>query len=570
MKKTLTILASQLNFTVGAIEDNAKIIKSVILNHQANHDLILFPELSLTGYPPEDLLFRESLHYRVEKALKMIATITQDCHVVVGHPIFENNQLFNAASIFYQGCCIQQYCKQKLPNQGVFDEKRYFTPGPETPCLLTINNYSIGLCICEDLWQKGPAERLIKAGCEVLVCINASPYDYKKHPQRIALLERYAKQGLTVVYVNLVGGQDDLVFDGQSFALDQNGKRCAQLPAFIEANETITLSKGLLQGPITQPQSQEAEIYNALVLGTHDYVKKHGFPGVLLGLSGGVDSALTLAIAVDALGAEHVHALIMPSRFTAPMSIDDAQQQAKIMGVKTTVLSIEPTFEAMLNTLSESFKVLPANITEHHSTISANMSEELRMNNPSSALRAPSPRAGEEGVKKETLWKENMQARIRGMLLMAFSNKTGDMVLTTSNKSESAVGYATLYGDMAGGFAVLKDVLKTQVYPLAYYRNSVAAVIPERVLTRAPSAELAENQTDQDSLPPYSILDAIIKAYVENTEDADWIISQGFSEEVVHKVIKLIKQNEYKRRQAAPGPKISPRAFSRDPITSKY
>ena len=538
MKRTLNILACQVNFTVGAIEDNAEKIISIIQGNQQKYDLILFPELALTGYPPEDLLFRKTLHLRVQNALRAIASATQNCHVIVGHPLFENTPssetitCFNAASIFYQGQCLQHYRKQQLPNHGVFDEKRYFTPGPPEPCLLTINNYQLALCICEDIWHTTAVDQVLLAGAEVLLCINASPYDYEKHNRRIQLLKKYSEQNLAIIYVNLVGGQDDLIFDGQSLAFDSKGTLQARLPAFIETNASITFAEKTIHAPIAAEQSQEETIYQALVLGTRDYVKKHGFPGVLLGLSGGIDSALTLAIAVDALGAEKVMAVMMPSRFTANMSIEDAIQQANALQVAYKTLSIEPTFEAALDTLSESFKGLPKNSTE-----------------------------------------ENLQARIRGMLLMALSNKTGSLVLTTSNKSESAVGYATLYGDMAGGFSVLKDVLKTQVYRLALYRNTISSVIPARAIERPPSAELAENQTDQDSLPPYPILDAIIQAYVENNEDAAAIIAQGFSPEVVDKVILLIKKNEYKRRQAAPGPKISPRAFTRDwryPITNQY
>src|SRR3990167_833312 len=427
MKKTLKILACQTNVTVGAIEANAQKIKSIILNNQTAHDLIVFPELALTGYPPEDLLFRKTLHDRVEKALQGIAKITQDCHVIVGHPLLlllnepasTKSLCFNAASIFYQGQCVKRYRKQHLPNQGVFDEKRYFIPGPPEPCLFTINKYQLALCICEDIWQPGPVQQAITGGTDILLCINASPYDYNKQNQRLALLKEHAQKGLTIIYVNLVGGQDDLVFDGQSIAIDQSGKICARLPAFIETNDTITITEQKVTGPIAPSPREEENIYNALVLGTRDYVTKHGISGVLLGLSGGIDSALTLAIAVDALGANRVHAVTMPSRYTAAISIEDATKQAKIMNVSCTTLSIEPTFEALLRTLSESFKGLPLDITE-----------------------------------------ENCQARIRGVLLMALSNKTGNLVLTTSNKSESAVGYATLYGDMAGGFFVLKEELK--------------------------------------------------------------------------------------------------------------
>lgn len=541
MKKQLQILACQLNLTVGAIEANAEKIKTIILNHQAQHQLIVFPELCLTGYPPEDLLLRPNLYERLESALQSIAQVIQDCYVVIGHPVQEINPIttettkntyFNVASIFHQGQCLHRYQKQQLPNYGVFDEQRYFTSGPAQPCLWTINGQRIGICICEDIWHEKPIAQLLNQHIDLLVCINASPYDNDKYQRRLACLTQQAQKGLAILYVNLVGGQDDLLFDGQSLAINPDGQVGARLPAFIETTTTLTFAEKTLQGPIAPLMENIESIYQALVLGTRDYVLKNGFSSVLLGLSGGIDSALTLAIAVDALGATNVHAVLMPSRHTAAMSNDDAKHQAATMGVAHTLLPIEPCFEAFLDTLAESFKGLPPNIAE-----------------------------------------ENLQARIRGTLLMALSNKTGKMVLTTSNKSESAVGYTTLYGDMAGGFCVLKDVLKTQVYQLAEYRNSISLVIPERVIKRPPSAELSPNQTDQDSLPPYDILDSIIDCYVEKNWDKERIIEQGFSTEVVEKVIKLIRQNEYKRRQSPPGTRISPRALTRDwryPITCGY
>lgn len=532
MHPSLDILMAQINPTVGGIEANAEKIIAIIQKEQQKHDLIVFPELAITGYPPEDLLFREDLHLRVERALETIEHSTKDCHVIVGHPSLEQGQCFNAATVFYRGASVARYHKQRLPNYGVFDEERYFTPGLPKPCILQIKDYRFGLCICEDIWQEGPVEQIINAGAKGLICINASPFDYGKPARREALLYDYAKQGLVIIYVNQIGGQDELVFDGQSMAFDNQGKLCARAPAFTEQLQTVTLKGENLFSLLTPTLDQDKLIYEALVCGTKDYIEKNGFPGVLVGLSGGIDSALTLAIAVDAIGASRVHAVMMPSRYTATMSLEDAQLQLKLLGVQGSLLSIEPAFNSLLETLAPSFKGLAADTTE-----------------------------------------ENLQARIRGMLLMALSNKTGSMVLTTSNKSETAVGYATLYGDMAGGFAVLKDVLKTQVYALAHYRNRITPVIPERVISRAPSAELAENQTDQDSLPDYAILDAIIKAYMEDNLAAADLIEQGFRADEVNKVIRLIKRNEYKRRQAAPGVKISPRAFGRDwrcPITSGF
>ncbi|VEG89635.1 NAD+ synthase [Legionella spiritensis] len=532
MNPGLSILVGQINSTVGAVSKNAANLTEIITTHQNHHDLIIFPELCLTGYPPEDLLFRQGFHQQVRDKLNAIAAEIHDCHVVIGHPWIDGGQCYNAASVFYQGKLVTRYYKQKLPNYGVFDEFRYFTPGPATPCIITIKGHRFGLCICEDIWQEGPVRQLLDARAETLLCINASPFDYEKYDHRTRLLKTYAEQGLSIIYVNLVGGQDELVFDGQSLAYDDKGTLCARLPAFEECLHTLTVRGSQIKDGILPPLDNTAMVYKGLVCSVRDYIEKNGFPGVLLGLSGGIDSALTLAIAVDALGPSRVHAVLMPSRYTADISIEDARKQADVMKVANTILPIEPAFNSLLSTLEPTFAGLPRDATE-----------------------------------------ENLQARIRGMLLMALSNKTGNMVLTTSNKSETAVGYTTIYGDMAGGFAVLKDVLKTRIYELAHYRNTVSPVIPERVLARAPSAELALNQTDQDTLPEYAVLDAIIQAYMENNEDAESIIGRGFNASVVHRVIQLIKRNEYKRRQAPPGTKISPRAFGRDwryPITNGY
>ncbi len=532
MQQSLTLLMAQINPTVGAIEANAEKIIHIIRTHQNTHDLILFPELALTGYPPEDLLFRPELFTRVERALERIAATTQNCHVIVGHPQRENTLCFNAASIMNSGIQKAIYYKQRLPNYNVFDEARYFTQGEPTPCLLTIKGYQLGLCICEDLWQPGPVEQLIAAGVDVMLCINASPFDYDKYANRESLAMMHAQQGMSVVYVNQTGGQDELVFDGQSFVLDSDGKIRARAPAFTEHLQTVTFHGKKINSSITPLLEKNALIYQALVCGLQDYVEKNAFPGVLIGLSGGIDSALTMAIAVDALGASRVHAVMMPSRYTANISMSDAQQQLQTQGVPHSTLPIEPTFASFEATLAPVFNGMAPDITE-----------------------------------------ENLQARIRGVLLMALSNKKGYMVLTTSNKSETAVGYSTLYGDMCGGFSVLKDVLKTTVYALAHYRNSIGPTIPERVIMRAPTAELALNQTDQDSLPDYATLDAIIIHYMVDHLSVSEIVQRGYQQNDVNRVIKLIIRNEYKRRQAAPGVKISMCAFGRDwryPITSGF
>lgn len=532
MQKKLTILMAQINPTVGAIEKNAEKIINIICDNQKTHDVIIFPELTLTGYPPEDLLFRQELFDRVERQLKAIASMTEECHVIVGHPRLENNQCYNMASVIFKGECLASYQKQHLPNYGVFDEARYFTKGPAIPCLFSINGYRAGLCICEDIWQEGPVEQLLDAGVEIMFCMNASPFDENKYEERESLLHKHAQRGLTIVYVNQVGGQDSLVFDGQSLVMNPAGTLCARAPAFVTHLQTVAIHDAQIDGHITPLLKREALIYEALVCGLRDYVEKNDFPGVLLGLSGGIDSALTLAIAVDALGANRVHAVMLPSRYTVNMSSEDALEQVKRLNVQHSTLPIEPTFKTLLTTLEPAFLNKKADTTE-----------------------------------------ENLQARIRGVLLMALSNKTGYMLITTSNKSETAVGYATLYGDMCGGFAVLKDVLKTTVYALARFRNSISPNIPERVIERPPSAELAPNQTDQDSLPDYAALDAIIHLHMNERLSSNEIIARGFNPDEVLHIVKLIKRNEYKRRQAAPGVKITSCAFDGDwryPIVSGF
>lgn len=535
MTKTLVILMAQINPTVGAILANAQKIIEIIRTHQTTHDLLVFPELALVGYPPEDLLLRPEFIQRTEQALTEICMATDDTHVVLGHPHQDKNtsEMFNALSVIHQGKIIAHYNKHHLPNIGVFDEKRYFTPGLNTPCLIHINNHPIGLCICEDLWQPGPVEQALKAGAELLVCLNASPFEIQKAETRLQLLKAHAKKGLSLIYVNLVGGQDELVFDGQSFALDNQGNIQAQAPAFEEHLQTVYVQNHSIQSEIAPTREENSLIYQALCTGVREYIHKNGFPGVLLGLSGGIDSALTLAIAVDALGADRVHTLALPSRYTSNMSTEDIDEIIKLQNVYHNTLSIEPGFKTMLETLEPAFS--------------------------------------QHGVPE--IAQQNLQARLRGVLLMAFSNSSGKLVLTTSNKSESAVGYTTLYGDMCGGFAPLKDVSKTRVYALAHYRNTLGRVIPERVLTRAPSAELADNQTDQDSLPDYPELDAIIAYHMDEKMSVADIIKKGHAPDVVCHVTHLIKRNEYKRRQSAPGIKITPRAFGRDwryPMTSGF
>ena len=527
---TLKVLIAQINPTVGAVSDNEARIIETVKTTQANHHLIVFPELALVGYPPEDLLYRKELHQQVAESIKKIQAVTTSAYVVLGHPSYESKGCYNTLSILHQGQMIRQYHKQKPPNYGVFDEARYFIPGPPDPCVLRIEDQLIGFLICEDLWQEGPGEALLNAGVSTIISLNASPFDYDKYAKREALVKRYALNGVNVLYINLVGGQDELLFDGQSFGIDKQGALGLRCAPFKEELTSITLTKETVSGPIAPLLDRDPLIYEALVYGVSEYVQKNKFPGVLVGLSGGVDSALTLAIAVDALGADNVHAVMMPSCYTSSISNEDALQQIKALDVAYSRLPIDPIVQMITSTLAQPFNGLPHDVTE-----------------------------------------ENIQARIRGLLLMALSNKTGKMLLTTSNKSESAVGYATLYGDMAGGFSVLKDVLKTQVYAIAQYRTSLSPVIPERVITRPPSAELRANQKDQDSLPDYPILDALIVGYMEYNLTAEELVKKGYDSSLVNQVIQLIKRNEYKRRQSAPGIKISPVAFGKDwryPITN--
>ena len=531
------IALSQSNPTLGDLSGNAELILQAAQKaSEQGAKLLVTSELSITGYPPEDLLLRDAFIQAVDLAVhdlaKQLANFP-DLRVVVGYPSRATHGLQNTASVLYKGEIIASYAKQKLPNHEVFDEVRYFVSG-EDACVFDIDGTKIGLIICEDAWHSGPAAHAKHAGAQLLVVPNASPYHLEKQNIRVDVLKaRVLETGLPLVYVNAVGGQDELVFDGSSFAINQAADVVLSLPAFQEDFATVQVLGGDLAGErITPVDSIEAQVYQALVLGVKDYVYKNGFPGAIIGLSGGVDSALVLAIAVDALGPEKVRAVMMPSRYTADISWIDARQMAENLSVQYDEIAISDMYDAFEGALSTEFKNKAVDATE-----------------------------------------ENIQARIRGTLLMAISNKSGRIVLTTGNKSEMAVGYCTLYGDMAGGFAVIKDIAKTLVYRLCAYRNSLTPIIPERILTRAPSAELRPDQKDQDSLPEYEILDAILMKYMEQDQSIESIIAEGYRAEDVEKVTRLIKINEYKRRQSPIGVRITQRAFGRDwryPITNKF
>lgn len=538
MSANIRIAIAQINLHVGAIQANTQHVLDVIYDIQKKQtaDVIIFPELTLTSYPPEDLLLRAALYQQIEQSLKKISDATQDVDVIIGYPQRENGKLFNACSLIRQQSVAVTYYKQRLPNYGVFDEKRYFDAGNKT-CLFDIKGTNVALSICEDIWDSGPSEKAREEGADLIININASPFHKDKQKQRQKMLRQRAKEtGLDLVYVNLVGGQDELVFDGRSMAINHKGEIEFEAHAFASDTYLIEYDKPTRcfthSYSIPKPQDNLALIYQALVIGVRDYVHKNGFKGALIGLSGGIDSALCLCLAVDALGSENVEVLAMPSKYTSDMSNEDAGLQAKRLGVKQHIIPIEKPFKSFLETLDPLFSGLPMDTTE-----------------------------------------ENIQARCRGTLLMALSNKSRKLVLTTGNKSEMAVGYATLYGDMAGGFAPLKDVAKMLVYELARWRNREEEIIPVRVIDRPPSAELRPDQKDEDSLPAYEILDPILERYIEQDESPEKIIAAGFSEEDVRHVVRLVDLNEYKRRQAAPGVRITHRAFGRDrryPITSGY
>jgi len=538
MTAALRLALAQTNFCVGDIAGNRDIIIDRALRARAEGaDVVVMPELAITGYPPEDLLFRPGLHARVRAALDTIAERVTGIHLVLGYPEPDGELLYNSCLVMRDGQILANYRKQHLPNYAVFDEKRYFTPG-DRAVVVDIKGVRVGLSICEDIWTPASAAQARAAGAEFICNINASPYHLRKAPERLAAVQAaVAAGGIPVAYVNTVGGQDELVFDGGSFALNADGSLCAQAPAFTEDLLPLRVERTAegvsLRGPYHALSTQdEAEVYDALVLGIRDYITKNRFPGCVLGLSGGIDSALTLALAVDALGAERVMAVSMPSRYTADMSMDDAREQAATLGCEFHVVPIEQPVGAFAEVLAPVLAHRDAGVTA-----------------------------------------ENVQARARGVILMAISNATGRMVLTTGNKSEMAVGYATLYGDMAGGFAPLKDIPKLLVYRLSNWRNAQSPAIPPRVIERPPSAELRPDQKDSDSLPPYEVLDPILERYIELDQTPHQIAAQGFDLPTVKRVAAMVDRNEYKRRQAAPGVRISVRAFGRDrrfPITSRY
>ncbi|MBS1155109.1 MAG: synthase [Proteobacteria bacterium] len=530
----MKIALAQLNPVVGDLAGNIELILAAARDARAaGADILLTPELALAGYPPEDLLLRPSFLAECRKMIGRLIDEVDGITLVVGYPYGDTRECFNAAVVIRDGNILGRYEKMLLPNDAVFDEVRYFTPGA-VPLVFEQNGVKVGVAICEDIWDVDPAAAAADEGAELLLVLNASPYHKAKQSTRHNIAAaRVEENGFPLVYCNTVGGQDELVFDGNSFALNKAGEVVAQLPAFETTMGFVEYQGGDLQpGAIAADLSEEASVYQALVTGVRDYIGKNRFPGILLGLSGGIDSALTLAIACDALGPDKVHAVMMPSRYTADISVTDSRDMIERLGCKYSEIEIWPMYEAFMAGLEPHFAGLPMDASE-----------------------------------------ENLQSRIRGTLLMAMSNKSGSLVLTTGNKSEMTTGYATLYGDMAGGFAVLKDVAKTLVYRLSNWRNTVGEVIPERIITRPPSAELRPDQKDQDSLPEYDVLDAILQAYVEENLSRAEIVAQGYAQEDVDRVVRLLRINEYKRRQAPVGPRVTHRAFGKDwrmPITNRF
>jgi NAD+ synthase (glutamine-hydrolysing) len=530
----LRIAVAQLSVRLGDVDGNATriIAAAARARDELKSDLLICPELSLLGYPPDDLLLRSRLPQMVDAGVQRLLREVRGITLIVGLPEFADGGIYNTALAIRDGSVIARYRKQLLPNYGVFDEKRHFLAGHET-AVFELNGVRVGLCICEDVWGPQPAAGARAAGAQLLVNINASPYDIAKSQDRLTILRaRAAETKLPIVYVNLVGGQDDIVFDGASLAIDGDGRLAFRAPAFSEGVYPVNFDGARFSGELAPELSEEAAVYAALVQATRDYIDRNGFPGALIGMSGGVDSALVAAIAADAIGPQRVWGVSLPSRYTAGMSNEDAKLEAEALGIRYSVLPIEPAFQAFTGTLAETFAGRAVDITE-----------------------------------------ENLQSRCRGALLMALSNKFGYMVLSTGNKSEMAVGYATLYGDMCGGFAPIKDVYKGLVYRLSRYRNTLGPVIPERVLTRPPSAELRPDQKDEDSLPPYDVLDPVLEAYVEDSRSVADIVAMGYDEATVRRIARLVRSAEYKRRQAPPGPKVTRRAFGRErryPLTAVY
>lgn len=541
MSDNLNIIVAQDNFHVGAIRQNTQKIIDIAsrAENAESADVVVYPELALTGYPPEDLLFRSDFIQRVEAALEELQAAQLPQHLVVGHPWKTATGLLNAVSVIHDGKIVARYFKHKLPNYGVFDELRYFISAEQVDIehdwYFECKGKRVGLLICEDLWHPTPIKKLAAHNVDLVVAPNASPFHRQKLEERIDIIKARAKEAqLPILYVNHVCGQDELVFDGGSFAINAQGEVTCQLPLFEALSQKVSYSGGEIVGSLcdTAKLPDVAQVYQALVLSVRDYINKNGFKGAVLGLSGGIDSAVTLAVTVDAIGADKVQAVMMPFRYTSSMSVEDAKEQAELAGVKFDILPIEGVYEEFMQGLTPLFA----------------------------------------GTDKDTT-EENLQARARGVFLMAISNKTGRILLTTGNKSENAVGYCTLYGDMCGGFAVIKDVPKMLVYALANYRNSIGTAIPQRVIDRPPSAELAPDQVDQDSLPPYEELDEIVDRYIERDESIPEIVAAGFEESIVRRVLRLIDINEYKRRQSAIGPKVTGRNFGKDrryPITSGF
>jgi len=530
----------QENPIVGDIEGNLNLAKSAIkkILSEDKVDVILFTEMFITGYPPEDLILRDDLLFEVDSAISELSKVAPETHIIIGYPRKVGQNIYNSAGVLFKNEVLLEYHKQELPNYEVFDEKRYFSPG-KGPGIFPIGNLKLAVTVCEDIWHTKAVRQASRRGADLILNLNASPFHLNKLSERKELISKHCKKfKLPIIYTNQVGGQDELVFDGTSMIMDKEGNQVVQLNKFESDSRIVKFKKTngqgleILESEKTFPENELEDVYKALVLGAKDYIEKNNFPGVLIGSSGGIDSALTATIASDAIGPNRVKTYMMPFKFTSNMSVEDAEELAKNLKIEHQVLPIEDIYNSFYSSLEKEFTNKEPDITE-----------------------------------------ENLQSRCRGVLLMALSNKSGDLVLTTGNKSETAVGYSTLYGDTAGGFAVLKDVPKILVYRLAEYRNTLSKVIPQRIIDRPPTAELSEDQKDSDSLPEYDVLDKIIEMYVEQDESKATIIERGFSKDTVERVIRLIDFSEYKRRQAPLGVKITARGFGKDrryPITNKF